>query len=203
MTTEEKIKFLRENIEPISDQIYGDGFRASAYLTDGTYIPCVRFRNTEPITELAIRRFDEERKGKSIFHKSSGFGYKDIVQNFLINKNQIWENDIDQIEKSPFAFSKEILGKIRGETTMSWTGFCVKMNDGKVYGYGSRYLFDFFQMPKGYVASDIEEILNHSYISNNGNLEKHKVPFMDWPSDYDKDAVYRERPFFDCYIKGL
>ena len=143
MTTEEKIEFLKKNIEPINDQIYGDGFRASAYLTDGTYIPCVRFRNPKPITELAIRRFDEERKGKSIFHKNSGFGYEDIVQSFLVKKNQIWENDIERIEKSPFAFSKEILGQIKGETTMSWTGFCVKMDDGKLFGYGSRFLFDF------------------------------------------------------------
>ena len=203
MTTEEKIEFLRENIEPISDQIYGDGYRASAYLTDGTYIPCVRFRNPKPITKLAIRRFDEERKGKGIFNKSSGVRYEDIVENFVAKRNSINEYDIDRIEKSPFAFPKEILGQIRGETTMSWTGFCVKMNDGKVYGFGSRFLFDFFQMPKGYVASDIAEILNHSYISNKGNLEKHKVPFIDWPNDYDENAVYRERPFFDCYIKDL
>ena len=39
MTTEEKIKFLKDNIEPLSDQIYGNGFRASAYLTDETFIP--------------------------------------------------------------------------------------------------------------------------------------------------------------------
>ena len=203
MTLEEKIKFLKNNIEPIDDSIYGNGYRASAYLTDGTYIPCVRFRNPKPLTELAIRRFDEERKGKGIFSKSSGFGYEDIVENFVAKKNSINEYDIDRIEKSPFAFPKDILGKIRGETTMSWTGFCVKMTDGKIFGFGSSFLFDFFQMPENYVAIDIAEIINHSYISKDGTMKEHQIGFSSQRADYDLSVIHRERPFFDCYIKGI
>lgn len=203
MTTEEKIDFLKANIEPLFDQIYGNGFRASAYLTDGTYIPCVRFRNPELITQLAIKRFEQEKKGISIFKSSSKNRYKEIVELFVTNGNNLNEYEIDRIEISPFAFSKNILDQIEGETTMSWTGFCVKMKDGKIFAFGSRFLFDFFQMPKGYKSNDIKEIINHSYISKSGELKKHKVPFLEWPTDYDENAVYRERPFFDCYIKGL
>ena len=203
MTTEEKIKFLKDNIEPLSDQIYGNGFRASAYLTDGTFIPCVRFRNSKPITELAVKRFNDERKGKGIFSRDSGMRYNDIVESFVAKGNRINEYDIDRIEKSPFAFPKEILDQIRGETTMGWTGFCVKMNDGKIFGYGSSFLFDFFQMPNGYTATDISEIINHSYLSKSGQLKEHKVPFFDRPNDYDEKNIYRERQFFDCYVDGL
>jgi len=203
MTIEEKIKFLKDNIEPLPDQIYGDGFRASAYLTDGTYIPCIRFRNPQMKTELAVKRFDQENKGKSIFRSNSGNGYKEIVELFVTGGNTLNEYDIDRIEISPFAFPQNILDEIRGETSMSWTGFCAKMQDGKVFGFGSKYLFDFFQMPEHYKSTDITEIINHSYISKKGELKEHNVPFFDWPTDYDEKAVNRERPFFDCYIKGL
>ncbi|WP_432670580.1 hypothetical protein [Flavobacterium sp. SM2513] len=203
MTIEEKIKFLKDNIEPLSDQIYGNGYRASAYMTDGTFIPCVRFRNSKPITELAVKRFNDERKGKSIFSRDSGMGYKDIVKTFVASGNRINEYDIDRIEKSPCAFPKEILDQIQGETTMGWTGFCVKMTDGKIFGYGSSFLFDFFQMPNGYSANDIKEIINHSYLSKDGDLKEHKVPFFDRPDDYDERNIYRERQYFECYIDGL
>ena len=74
------IRFLKDNIEPIEDQNYGPGYRASAVLTDGTPIPCVIFRNPKTIVEPAMRRFDQERSGKGIFSRSSGLGYKDIVK---------------------------------------------------------------------------------------------------------------------------
>jgi len=40
------IQFLKENIEPLPSQSYGAGYRASAYLVDGTYLPCVIFRSS-------------------------------------------------------------------------------------------------------------------------------------------------------------
>lgn len=113
------------------------------------------------------------------------------------------EYDIKKIEVSPFAFRENILSQIQGETTMSWTGFCAKMNDGKIFGFGTRFLFDFFQMPEGYTSSDISEIISHSYISLSGEVKNHKVPFAKWPTDYDIKAVHREKPFFECYIEGL
>ena len=100
MTTEEKINFLKANIEPLFDQIYGNGFRASAYLTDGTYIPCVRFRNPELITQLAIKRFEQEKKGISIFKSSSKNRYKEIVELFVTNGNNLNENANKSIKQT-------------------------------------------------------------------------------------------------------
>ena len=62
--TENIIKFLKNNIEPIENNIYGLGYRASAYLTDGTFLPCVIFRNPDNYVNLALKRFKEEQKGK-------------------------------------------------------------------------------------------------------------------------------------------
>lgn len=77
---EDLIDFLRGNVQPLSNSNYGDRYRASVTLTDGLHLPCVVFRNSTIITDLAIRRFKEELSGKSIFSKSSGMGYRDIVK---------------------------------------------------------------------------------------------------------------------------
>jgi hypothetical protein len=204
MSNEEIIKYLRNEIEPMEDQFLGVSYRVSVYLKDGTYLPCVIFRNPEKKIDQAIKRFKEERTGKSIFVKSSGVdGYRDIVKLFVTGGNKINEYDIEKVEKSPFAFPQNILSTIRGETTMAWTGFVAKMKDDNIFGFGTSFLFDFFKMPDGYEANDIKEIINHSYISKTGELKSHKVPFFERPKDYDESVINRERPYFECYLDGL
>ena len=80
---EDICKFLKDNIQPLDDNAYGLGYRASATLKDGTFLPCVIFRNPATLIDLAMRRFKEERSGKSIFSKSSGLGYREIVKTFV------------------------------------------------------------------------------------------------------------------------
>jgi len=196
------IKFLKNNIEPIEDSFYGYGYRASAYLVDGTFLPCVIFRNPTKIIELAIKRFNDEQSGKSIYKNSSN-GYQEIVKNFVSKGNCVNDYDIARVEKSKFAFPLSILKQIKGETTMSWTGFAIKMKDGKYFGFGTTFLMDFFQMPENYSVSDIDEIINHSYVLKTGELRSHKVPFFTPPDDYNDAVIYRERPFFECYIDDL
>lgn len=57
---EDTNKFLKDNVEPLDDNAFGLGYRVSVYLTDGTFLPCVIFRNSNTIVDLAIRRFKEE-----------------------------------------------------------------------------------------------------------------------------------------------
>ena len=204
MKNTEIIQFLKENVEPLERELEGKQYRCSAYLKDGTYLPCVIFQNPEPTVNQAIKRLKEERTGKSIFAKSSGFdGYKDMVKLYTTGGNKINDYDIDRVELSPFAFPKNILSEIHGETTMSWTGFGARMTDGKEFAFGTTFLFEFFQMPDGYTANDVDKILNHRYMSTSGELKEHKVPFLEWPDDYDEKEIYRERPFFKCYIEGI
>lgn len=201
--TEDIIKFLKNNIEPLEDNAYGLGYRVSVYLTDGTFLPCVIFRNPKTIVDLAIKRFKEEQSGKGIFNRSSGFGYYNIIKAFVTNGNCINEYDIERVEKSKFAFSLDIQKQIHGETTMGWTGFAGKMKDGKYFGFGTTFHSEFFQMPDGYSAGDIEEIINHSYVLKNGELRSHREEPQTRPEEYKDAVVYRERPFFECYIENL
>ena len=113
--TEDIIKFLKDNIEPLEDNAYGLGYRASVYLTDGTFLPCVIFRNSKTVVNLAIRRFKEEQTGKGIFNRSSGLGYYNIVKTFVTSGNCINDYDIDRVEKSKFAFPLNIQRQIQGK----------------------------------------------------------------------------------------
>jgi len=201
--SEDIIKFLKDNVEPLQDSAYGPGYRASVYLIDGTFLPCVIFRNPKTVVNLAIRRFKEEQKGKSIFNKSSGLGYYNIVKTFVTNGNCINDYDIDRVEKSKFAFPLTIQKQIQGETTMGWTGFAAKMKDGKHFGFGTNFRWEFFQMPDNYSVDDIVEIINHSYVLKTGELRSHREGEMTRPEEYKDAVVYRERPFFECYIDNL
>ena len=202
-TEDEIIEFLKNNIEPLEDNVYGLGYRASVYLKDETFLPCVVFRNSKPIVELAMRRFDEEQKRNENPGKSSGVGYYEIVKNFVAHGNCINSYDIARVEKSRYALPLSIMKQIRGETTMSWTGFAVKMKDGKYFAFGTTYRFMFFDIPDTYSFDDIEEIVNHSYVTEAGELRFHRVPFFEFPDDYNHAILYRDRPYFECFVDNL
>lgn len=202
-TAEEIIDFLKTNVQPLPDTGYGLGYRAAVYLKDNTYLPCVIFRNPKTMIDLAISRFDEEREGNGILPNDSGQGYMEIVKTFVTSGNCINHYDILRVEKSKYVLPDNIAGQIEGETTMGWTGFVMKMKDGKHFSFGTSYHYEFFDMPENYAPSDIVEVINHSYTTRTGELRHHKVPFFETPTDYDRTIIYRERPFFECYLDNL
>jgi len=190
MQEKEIIKFLKEKIEPLEDNVYGTGYRASICLVDGTFLPCVIFRNSKTIVELAIRRFEEEQNGRS------------IVKSFVARGNCINAYGIGKIEKSKFAFPLSILKQIQGETHMGWTGFVGRMKDGECFSFGTTFLMEFFDMPEKYSVEDIDEIINHSYISKLGEIRSCYAE-VEKPTDKHNDLIYRERPYFECYLDNL
>jgi len=99
LSSKDIVKYLKNNIEPIEDNSYGQGYRASVYLRDGTYLPCVVFRSSSKIVKLAIRRFKEEKKAKGFFNKISGMGYYNIVKSFVTTGNCLNEYDIAKLRK--------------------------------------------------------------------------------------------------------
>src|SRR6478609_318262 len=98
------IQFLRNNIQPLPDAVHGLGYRASVYLIDGTFLPCVMFRNPEVRVSLAIRRFREERISIFNFQSKTGVGYYNIVENFVTKGNSINVYDISKVQVSRYAF---------------------------------------------------------------------------------------------------
>jgi hypothetical protein len=194
------LEYLQSGVESWPDAFYGDGYRCSAYLTDGTFIPCVMLRKSEPLVELAIRRFDEEKKGKGVFCSfSSGSAYERIVKSFVASGNKVNEYDIDRVEQCRFAIPLALKRKIEGETTMAWTGFVFEMIDGKLFSYGTSFGMEFFNLPDGYRFEDVIAVHNHSYVSSAGKLSSLVQGMSAQPSDYDSALVLRERPYFVCH----
>jgi translation initiation factor RLI1 len=87
------LEYLKSGIEPIPDSAYGNGYRCSAYLTDGTYLPCVMLRESSGVVKLAVRRFEQEKTGKGNFRFDKN-GYETIVKHFVASGNRVNHYDI-------------------------------------------------------------------------------------------------------------
>jgi hypothetical protein len=186
MSIEQIVNYLKSNIEPIPNYDQAPLYRCAAYLTDGTYLPCVAFQSASRYVDLAMKRFDESRpKFFKLKSSDNQLGYRGIVQTFVTSGNCINDYDIHKVEKSPYAIPLERLKEIKGETSMGWTGFDVLMNDGKIFSFGTSFYNEFFNMPQGYSAIDIRKIIPHS-VGQKSNV-----------------LTYREKPFFCCYTRYL
>ena len=197
------IKFLKDNIQPLDDNAYGLGYRASATLKDGTFLPCVIFRNPAALINLAIRRFKEEQSGKSIFSKSSGLGYREIVKTFVASGNCVNHYDIAKVDKSRFAFPLDVQKQIKGETSMSWTAFVAKFKGGRHLSFGTTWNWEFFDLPDDFNAEDIVEIINHSYLLKTGEIVGHRSSFDRVTRKDEMEKIYSDRQFFECYVDNL
>ena len=182
--------FLKKEIEPLSDFIYGNRYRAAARLLDGTYLPCVVFQSKSAQLDLALRRFDELR--------SKPDQYRTVVETFVAGGSRIAEYEIKSVEASPYAWPLAILRQIHGETVMSWTAFVVEMKDGSMHSYGTSYNFEFFDLPDGYSFRDITAVHSGMVYSTERRMIE---PFSVSPQD--SVQTYREKPFLTCYLSQL
>ncbi len=182
MDEEDIFRFLEKETEPIPDIIGNKtytAYRASVYLKDNTYLPCVKFKSFRGIVELAIQRFEEVKIDKNTSYMES---YPEIIGRFIAAKSTLWSVDVSRVEKSPYAIPYSYLKKMGGETRMGWTSFTVIMNDGKQFQFGTSYSWEFFEMPEGYDACKIVEII---------------------PNKNTSPQVFREKPFFNCYLRWI
>ncbi len=184
MCTEEIVEFIRNKIEPIpANRPYGERYRASATLKDGLHLPCVVFESASRRVDLALKRFDDTRGDESL---NVMMDYRAIVRNFVATGNTVNDYDIREIGMSPFAIPLARMREIGGETSMGWTEFYAVMKDGAEFRFGTGYLNEFFNMPNGYDVSDIRKVVPAI------REEKPRC-----------ETIYRERPFFTCYIDGI
>ena len=184
MRAEDIVAFLQSSIEPLPAQppySHSPRYRVSATLTDGTHLPCVVVEGLSPRVDLAVRRFDESRSSDDPF-----MGYRALVGLFAAKGNHVNDYDLGELGPSPYAIPLTRLREIKGETSMSWTEFYATMRDGKEFRFGTHFLTEFFDMPAGYAAMDIVEITP----AVRGEKPRH-------------ETIYREGPFFTCYIDGL
>ena len=189
MNKSEIIEFLKAEIEPLPDRIWGKRYRASAYLNDGTYLPCVIFQSKGKRVDLALKRFEQE--------KDKPEQYRRVVESFVAHNMSVADYNLALIEVSPFAWPLSILRTIEGETTMAWTAFVVEMNDNKRFSYGTSFLMEFFDLPDGYSFNDIKKV--HSGMVHSET--EGTLPFT--LQRHQQITYFREKPFFTCYVDGV
>ena len=182
MRQEDIVAFVRKNVEPWPPcPPYGERFRVAATLTDGAHLPCVVIESASRIVDLAIKRFEETRGSSDRM-----MGYRAVVKSFVTKGNAVNDYDLRDLSLSRFAIPMARVLEIGGETSMSWTEFYATMRDGREFRFGTAYFTEFFDMPDGYAASDIQKI----------------VPAIRGEQPR-AEKIYREKPFFTCFIDGL
>jgi len=177
----ELAKWLRNHIEPVSSFETKDTYRAAAHLTDGTFLPCVVFSNPAERLKLALRRFEETRKDRSL---DPSINYEAIVKAFAIDGSRVSAWQIARIDHSRFAIPAKLRDVVfaAGETRMSWIQFVGTMADGSSHSFGSPFNIEFFDMPEGYSAKDMVEVVSHTQTDG---------------------RRYNDLPFFDCFLDDL
>jgi hypothetical protein len=182
MRTEEIVEFVKRNVEPLpASPPYGERYRIAGTLTDVTSLPCIVVESASATIDLALKRF-EQTKTLNDPH----MGYRAIVRTFVTRGNTVNDYDLRDLSVSPYAIPLSRVREIKGETSMSWTEFYAIMTDGREFRFGTRFLTEFFDMPLGYSAENIARIVP----SVRGELAR-------------QERIYREKPFFNCYVDGL
>jgi hypothetical protein len=113
------VQYLKSQVEPLPDSIYGNRYRASVHLKDSTYLPCVIFQSKQKYVGLAKKRLEEQKRHPKRYPS-------DILEHFIADRSCLALYDILSISTSPFAWPLNILQMIHGETSMGWTAFVVE-----------------------------------------------------------------------------
>ncbi len=182
------VDFLISNTEAIPTRFYGKQYRASAYLEDGTYLPCVLFSDRNKMLALYEERLNELQAKTVQFRQSLG--------SFTMSGSRVDSYDIAQLEVSKYAMPQNWVNKIIGETSMGWTCFVVEMKDGKLFNYGTSFAREFFNVPLGYTFADFNEIYSDMIAMPDGTVVSGRG--ANQPVEF-----IRERSHFICYLDGL
>ena len=182
MDTKDIIKFVKKHVEPLpAYTLSGERYRVAATMTDGTYLPCVAIENASHTVDLALKRFEKTRESSDPY-----MGYRAIVATFVTEGNTVNEYDLKELAHCSFAIPLPRMQEIKGETAMGWTEFYAIMKDGAEFLFGTALFTEFFDMPSGYSAADIVKI----------------VPAVRGETPR-QEQIYREKPFFTCFVEGL
>lgn len=197
------VNWLRKitgGVEPLDDAFYGPRYRCSLTLKDGTFLPCVVLQSRKRLVELAKRRIQEEMSGRGRIGGDDPYGQ--IVSSFVAGGNRVAAYDVAEATQSRFAPPLQLLSRIQGETTMGWTGWVFRMRDQSIFSYGSSFRMEFLQLPDGYEFSDVDEVINHSFVNPAGTLSRLERGHL-LPEEYLQTKLLRERASFSCAVDGI
>jgi len=185
LTPQALLQALKElNIEEVPVEFGGPGFRCAAWLTDGTYLPCVF---VQPIGWYADRRVELI---KQEFQGDGGYRFYPNPLRERIKGDLTWSCSIaayyiERVEPCRFAIPLSLLSQVRGETAMSLWLFALETAERRRVGFSGGHLASmiFFDLPEDVEFSDFVTVRN---VDRNKRLPK-------------CEANFRERMFFNCF----
>lgn len=185
MTPERLLQALKDlDIEEVPERLGGPGFRCAAWLTDGTYLPCVFVR---PIGRDADRQLEQL---KAEFQGDGSYALFPNPVRELIKTELSWINrvacyHVERVEPCRFAIPLSLLMQVEGETAMSLWLFAMETADKRRFSFTGGHLASmiFFDLPDDVEFSDFVKVRN---VDRNKRLPK-------------CEGNLRERLFFECY----
>lgn len=175
-------ELVRAGIEEVPADFGGPGYRCSAWLRDGTHLPCVFVQRIGPNADRLQEIVEEERRGEGAYELTAN-PLREALKVQLCRRNLVASHDIKRIEPSPFAIPLSLLTQVSGETAMSLWLFELESNDGQCFTFMGSHLASmlFFDLPPGLQFSDFKKVHNVA----------RRAP---------KEPTFRERPFFECFV---
>jgi hypothetical protein len=82
---------------------------------------------------------------------------------------------------------------------MGWTAFAVEMHDGSLHSFGTNFSREIFDLLQGYTSADIAQIHSGMVYSQAGGMVPYSFSYKAGPDM----PMYREKPYFTCYLPGL
>lgn len=191
------VKEIIRKVEPLQDHTYGPQYRCSLTLKDGTFLPCAILHSRRRLIEFAKRRILEEMSDQERIVDDP---FSHTLSVFVASGNRVNDHQVSSASESKYAIPPNLLSQIHSETSMGWTGWVFRMNDGKLFSYGSTFNFEFFELPENYSFADVAEVINHSFVDTTGAVRSLK---NGEPENYVRSTVFRERVHFMCAVDGI
>ena len=110
------VDYVRRNIEPLPPSTpFGERYRVSGTLVDGTPLPCIVIESASRRIDLALRRCEETKPPTE-----SREGYLAVVRGFVAGRNTVNDYDLRELSASPNAIPIARLREINGEAGRSF-----------------------------------------------------------------------------------
>lgn len=176
MTPSEILRWINTYGEAIPDEYGRRSFRVSAWLQDGTYLPCVLLREADTRARAAM-----ELLGRT---EAEDFDemYPGLVRSLATGGSRVEALLSTSLEQSPFAMPWALLSQLRDELEESPIEFVATMDDGATFAFGTADEVAFFDMPPGYTGARVRSLTRRAHAGT---------------------RVYRERACFVAFVDDI
>lgn len=185
MTPENLLQALKDlDIEEVPEDFGGPGFRCAAWLTDGTYLPCVFVQRIGRYADRSFEMAEAEFRGDGAYALFPN-PVREAIKSDLTWSNRVACYYIERVEPCRFATPLSLLSQVRGETAMSLWLFALETANGRRFSFAGGHLASllFLDLPGDVEFSDFVTVRN---VDRNKRLPK-------------CEAAFRERMSFNCF----